>query len=150
MCCIIYGLRHDAIVIDCSALRFGTRWSEVFAITTMESRKVNGKIFISGPVVIRTCGTGRRLATPISFELRPPRIPVTRFAEEASPCLFPFSKAADGSGPASSFQACFLVVCPSNAEALIQTRSNLSSNFARYSRLNGRMREGLPFGVRKG
>lgn len=55
MRCIIYGLRHDAIVIDCNALRFGTRWSEVFAITTMESSKVNGKIFISAYVAIRSC-----------------------------------------------------------------------------------------------
>lgn len=55
MRCIIYGLRHDAIVIDCNALRFGTRWSEVFPIITMESSKVNGKIFISAYVAIRSC-----------------------------------------------------------------------------------------------
>lgn len=51
MCCIIYGVQHDAIVIDCSAMRFGTRCPEVFAITTMESHKVNDKIFISGMVI---------------------------------------------------------------------------------------------------
>jgi len=51
MCCIIYGVWHDAVVIDCSAMRFGTRRPEVFAITTMESRKVNDKIFISGMVI---------------------------------------------------------------------------------------------------
>jgi hypothetical protein len=32
-------------------MRFGTRRPEVFAITTMESRKVNDKIFISGMVI---------------------------------------------------------------------------------------------------
>lgn len=51
MCCIIYGVWHDAVVIDCSTVRFGTRWPEVFAITTMEPRKVNDKIFISGMVI---------------------------------------------------------------------------------------------------
>lgn len=51
MCCIIYVERHDAIVIDSNAVRFGTRWPEVFAITTMESHKVNDKIFISGMVI---------------------------------------------------------------------------------------------------
>lgn len=58
---------HDAVVIDCSAMRFGTRWPEVFAITTMESRKVNDKIFISGMVI-----RGRpRDGNP--FSARPPR-----------------------------------------------------------------------------
>lgn len=60
MCCIIYETRHDATVIDCSAMRFGTRWPEVFAITTMELCKVNDKIFISGIVIRGGRATGIR------------------------------------------------------------------------------------------
>ena len=74
MRCIIYGLRHDAIVIDCNALRFGTRWSEVFAITTMESSKVNGKIFISAYVAIRSCNLLHR-----SLFIPSPPLPITLF-----------------------------------------------------------------------
>ena len=70
-CCIIYGVWHDAVVIDCSATRFSIRWPEVFAITTMESRKVNDKIFISG-MVIRGQSHGGN-----PFSARPPRAETT-------------------------------------------------------------------------
>lgn len=82
MRCIIYGLRHDAIVIDCNALRFGTRWSEVFAITTMESSKVNGKIFISAYVAIRSCNLLHRspfIPFPLPIIAAFPRVFVTPF-----------------------------------------------------------------------
>lgn len=82
MRCIIYGLRHDAIVIDCNALRFGTRWSEVFAITTMESSKVNGKIFISAYVAIRSCNLLHRspfIPFPPPIIATFPRVFVTPF-----------------------------------------------------------------------
>jgi len=71
MCCIIYGVRHDATVIDCSAMRFGTRRPEVFAITTMESRKVNDKIFISG-MVIRGWPRQRKSIFDVDLRARSP------------------------------------------------------------------------------
>lgn len=102
MCCIIYGLRHDAIVIDCSALRFGTRWSEVFTITTMESRKVNGKIFISGRSNSHV-RTDPRLGTDFTRTVTL-RVFVTRFTDYAPPLV----ENPAGSSLTSPFQACFL------------------------------------------
>lgn len=126
MCCIIYGLRHDAIVIDCSALRFGTRWSEVFTITTMESRKVNGKIFISGRSNSHV-RTDPRLGTDFTRTVTL-RVFVTRFTDSAAPLSKILPEAAsrarfkrvslnfDGSITVHSY-----IVCSYNVEALIQT-----------------------------
>lgn len=85
MCCIIYGVWHDAAVIDCSAMRFGTRWPEVFTITTMESRKVNDKIFIS-ELVIRGRSRG---GIPFS-EKRPLTETTSKICPEVGPDAFQF------------------------------------------------------------
>lgn len=93
MRCIIYGLRHDAIVIDCNALRFGTRWSEVFAITTMGSSKVNGKIFISAYVAIRSLFNPRSSSSS-RFRSPPPSSDPSKLeilVGRGSASLFPFN-----------------------------------------------------------